>query len=81
MGCSIEESDEHCTNFNDEAGMGSRLSLSDELLTAVVRLEKMIHKARRAAGLSDDQKWRLVCAGSLVGVAGSHLKIFSERRG
>jgi hypothetical protein len=81
MGYSIEESGEPCADINDEPCIGSRLSVSDELLAAVVRLEKMIHKARRASGLSDDQKWRLVCAGSLIGVAGSHLKIFSERRG
>lgn len=49
-----------------------------ELVAALLRIEKMISRARRVADMSDDQKWRLVCAGSLVGIAKSHVKTVSE---
>lgn len=82
MECSIGDSEEPSKFFSDEDGTCPELPLPlpEELLSAIARLEKLIRTSRRIAGLTDDQKWRLVCAGSLIGVAGSHLKIFSERK-
>lgn len=53
---------------------------SNDLLSDVAALEEKIVAMRKIPDLTEDQKWRLTCAGAQIGMAGAHLKIFNERR-